>query len=310
MFNPSARREDTLKDDYPLVRFSSNTSEPSDFILPDTDNIQLHQGTSSTRSLHPDNSFNAPGHLSSDNLPIFHSARENFSSRDFVTIPLGSNDLSNALHRENISDTIETDQSSSTDTPERDPDPLKFNSSPTYTSAALIGVYTALNISVAHTLRNNPAAALPVIYNLTGYLPQLATQAYDCYKHDEALNLDSTMYTKIIGAGVVEGVQINIEKFPKQMGVEGKNGTMVSALWSLAAATTTDLAGRFIRRLIMHKSTIYSNNEPRRDPDQYLSFWDQIAHNLADATQRSYRSIAEKLTNRQPPSSTRPSSST
>ena len=160
--------------------------------------------------------------------------------------------------------------------------PEKFNTKSTYTSFGLISAYVALNASVAHTLRDNPAAAIPVIYNLTGYLPQLAAQAYDSYKHDEALVLDSTMYIKIIGAGVVSGVQVASGKYPHEMGLEGKNKTAVAAAWTMAAATATDIAGRAIRRLTQGKPTVYSTMQESnpRDADGYISYVDHLARTI------------------------------
>jgi hypothetical protein len=160
----------------------------------------------------------------------------------------------------------------------------KFNSKQSYINFGLVFLYTTENIVGSVLQRTNPGALAPVLFNLEAYLPQIAVTAIDKFKHDESMPLDVTMYTKIIGAGIVETLQILSEHFGKQMRLEGgsevKNIAFAIA-YVAGAAFANDIIGRQIRNWQSHKPYISPINTGSdrdfRDPNQYLSWIDHAA---------------------------------
>jgi hypothetical protein len=131
-------------------------------------------------------------------------------------------------------------------------------------------VYTALNIGMAIVQKRNPVAMLPILYNLTGYLPGIVGDALQRARLNLPLEFDTTMFTKIIATGVVEAFMAIAEQHPDVLGL-GKNQKalhVVSVIgWNVIASIIIDAMTNAILRKANGLPTIYSSHSPETAPD-------------------------------------------
>lgn len=162
-------------------------------------------------------------------------------------------------------------------------DPPPFLSARSGTSAALLAGYTTLNMAIAAGQLANPVAMFQVLTNLTDYLPRMAGDALQKAGANQALELDRTMHTKIVGSAVVGALMLAAENYPQAMGLEtnAKAVYVLTALgWGSLSALIVDVTSNVIRRLSEQKASAYTDPAPalQLESSQYICNADYIAH--------------------------------
>jgi len=167
-----------------------------------------------------------------------------------------------------------------------------FLSTKSAVSTGLVSGYAIINGARTFIHKNNPAAMLPILHSLTGYLPRVIGDALQKAGIDEALDLDKTMAIRIIGTAVGGALTLAASHYPEAMGLNAdeKAVFIASAIgWASLSSLITDIATNAMRRKMDGTATVYNKSSPGNvaDSSSFLCNADYIASHAYSLVQKS-----------------------